>query len=172
MRGDELPQLIPLNLVSRSVQDANLRASDYQKPLPDSTCCDRRPRLTCADTSRRYALVSDVGGCFGWVKGGDDQDDDGPLRCVPGVIRATRSDSRCCVGRAYCATCHGTGEVEAGCPRPLVHHRARQPDPFAQLVIGGSIAGSGRLIVRATKVGRDTQLVRLVEQAQSDKASV
>jgi hypothetical protein len=25
---------------------------------------------------------------------------------------------------------------------------------------------------RATKVGRDTQLVRLVEQAQSDKASV
>lgn len=70
------------------------------------------------------------------------------------------------------AACHGTGEVEAGCPRPLVHHRARQPDPFAQLVIGGSIAGSGRLIVRATKVGRDTQLVRLVEQAQSDKASV
>jgi hypothetical protein len=70
------------------------------------------------------------------------------------------------------AACHGTGEVEAGCLRPLVHHRARQPDPFAQLVIGGSIAGSGRLIVRATKVGRDTQLVRLVEQAQSDKASV
>jgi hypothetical protein len=70
------------------------------------------------------------------------------------------------------AACHGTGEVEAGYPRPLVHHRARQPDPSAQLVIGGSIAGSGRLIVRATKVGRDTQLVRLVEQAQSDKASV
>jgi hypothetical protein len=35
------------------------------------------------------------------------------------------------------AACHGTGEVEAGYPRPLVHHRARQPDPFAQLVIGG-----------------------------------
>jgi cation-transporting P-type ATPase A/B/Cu+-exporting ATPase len=43
------------------------------------------------------------------------------------------------------------------------------------LVIGGTIARSGRLVVRATKVGKDTQLaqlVRLVEQAQNDKASV
>jgi cation-transporting P-type ATPase A/B/Cu+-exporting ATPase len=42
-------------------------------------------------------------------------------------------------------------------------------------VIGGTIARSGRLIVRATKVGKDTQLaqlMRLVEQAQHDKASV
>jgi P-type Cu+ transporter len=42
-------------------------------------------------------------------------------------------------------------------------------------VIGGTIARSGRLVVRATKVGKDTQLaqlVRLVEQAQNDKASV
>jgi P-type Cu+ transporter len=42
-------------------------------------------------------------------------------------------------------------------------------------VIGGTIACSGRLVVRATKVGTDTQLaqlVRLVEQAQHDKAGV
>ncbi|MBV9161619.1 MAG: copper-translocating P-type ATPase [Pseudonocardiales bacterium] len=42
-------------------------------------------------------------------------------------------------------------------------------------VIGGTIARSGRLVVRATAVGKDTQLaqlVRLVEQAQNDKASV
>jgi Cu+-exporting ATPase len=42
-------------------------------------------------------------------------------------------------------------------------------------VIGGTIARSGRLVVRATKVGTDTQLaqlVRLVEQAQTDKAGV
>ncbi len=42
-------------------------------------------------------------------------------------------------------------------------------------VIGGTIACSGRLVVRATKVGKDTQLaqlVRLVEQAQNDKAGV
>jgi P-type Cu+ transporter len=42
-------------------------------------------------------------------------------------------------------------------------------------VIGGTISRSGRLVVRATTVGQDTQwaqLVRLVEQAQNDKASV
>lgn len=42
-------------------------------------------------------------------------------------------------------------------------------------VIGGTIARSGRLIIRATKVGKDTQLaqlVRLVEQAQNDKAGI
>ncbi|MGH3693617.1 MAG: heavy metal translocating P-type ATPase [Pseudonocardiaceae bacterium] len=43
------------------------------------------------------------------------------------------------------------------------------------LVIGGTMACNGRLVVRATKVGQDTQLaqlVRLVEQAQNDKAGV
>ncbi|MGH3709010.1 MAG: heavy metal translocating P-type ATPase [Pseudonocardiaceae bacterium] len=42
-------------------------------------------------------------------------------------------------------------------------------------VIGGTIARSGRLVVRATTVGSQTQLaqlVRLVEQAQNDKAGV
>ncbi|MBW0011354.1 MAG: heavy metal translocating P-type ATPase, partial [Pseudonocardiales bacterium] len=42
-------------------------------------------------------------------------------------------------------------------------------------VIGGTIARGGRLVVRATTVGEDTQLaqlVRLVEQAQNDKAGV
>ena len=42
-------------------------------------------------------------------------------------------------------------------------------------VVGGTIALTGRLVVRAVKVGRDTQLahlVRLVEQAQAEKAAI
>jgi cation-transporting P-type ATPase A/B/Cu+-exporting ATPase len=42
-------------------------------------------------------------------------------------------------------------------------------------VIGGTIACNGRLVVRATQVGKMTQLarlIRLVEQAQTDKAAV
>jgi P-type Cu+ transporter len=46
--------------------------------------------------------------------------------------------------------------------------------PFDQ-VIGGTISVGGRLVVRATRVGRDTQLaqmIRLVEEAQNGKAAV
>jgi len=42
-------------------------------------------------------------------------------------------------------------------------------------VTGGTIAITGRLIIRAGKVGKDTQLaqlIRLVEQAQADKAGI
>jgi len=42
-------------------------------------------------------------------------------------------------------------------------------------VVGGTVSVGGRLVVRATKVGRDTQLahmMRLVEDAQNDKAAV
>ena len=42
-------------------------------------------------------------------------------------------------------------------------------------VVGGTVAVGGRLVVRATSVGRDTQLahmVRLVEDAQNEKAAV
>ena len=42
-------------------------------------------------------------------------------------------------------------------------------------VVGGTVSTSGRLVVRATKVGRDTQLaqmLRLVEHAQNEKAAV
>jgi P-type Cu+ transporter len=42
-------------------------------------------------------------------------------------------------------------------------------------VVGGTVAIGGRLVVRATRVGQDTQLahmVRLVEEAQSEKADV
>ena len=42
-------------------------------------------------------------------------------------------------------------------------------------VVGGTVALSGRLIVRAVKVGADTQLsqlIRLVEQAQAQKAAI
>jgi P-type Cu+ transporter len=42
-------------------------------------------------------------------------------------------------------------------------------------VIGGTVSVGGRLVVRATKVGRDTQLahmMRLVEDAQNEKAAV
>jgi cation-transporting P-type ATPase A/B/Cu+-exporting ATPase len=43
------------------------------------------------------------------------------------------------------------------------------------LVVGGTVSTSGRLVVRATRVGRDTQLgqmLRLVEHAQNEKAAV
>jgi P-type Cu+ transporter len=42
-------------------------------------------------------------------------------------------------------------------------------------VIGGTVALAGRLVVRADKVGKDTQLahlIRLVEQAQAQKAAI
>ncbi|GAA4827120.1 heavy metal translocating P-type ATPase [Saccharopolyspora rosea] len=42
-------------------------------------------------------------------------------------------------------------------------------------VVGGTVALSGRVVVRATRVGADTQLaqlVRLVERAQTDKAGI
>jgi len=42
-------------------------------------------------------------------------------------------------------------------------------------VTGGTIAITGRLIIRASRVGKDTQLaqlIRLVEQAQADKAGI
>ncbi|HEX8009266.1 MAG TPA: heavy metal translocating P-type ATPase [Trebonia sp.] len=42
-------------------------------------------------------------------------------------------------------------------------------------VIGGTVALTGRLVVRAVKVGQDTQLsqlIRLVEQAQAQKAAI
>jgi heavy metal translocating P-type ATPase len=42
-------------------------------------------------------------------------------------------------------------------------------------VIGGTVALTGRLVVRAVKVGKDTQLsqlIRLVEQAQAQKAAI
>jgi P-type Cu+ transporter len=42
-------------------------------------------------------------------------------------------------------------------------------------VVGGTVSTSGRLVVRATKVGRETQLahmLRLVEHAQNEKAAV
>jgi Cu+-exporting ATPase len=52
-----------------------------------------------------------------------------------------------------------------------------QPLDVAQgdAVVGGTVSTSGRLVVRATKVGRDTQLaqmLRLVEHAQNEKAAV
>jgi Cu+-exporting ATPase len=43
------------------------------------------------------------------------------------------------------------------------------------LVVGGTVSVNGRLVVRATKVGRDTQLAQmlaLVEHAQNEKAAV
>lgn len=43
------------------------------------------------------------------------------------------------------------------------------------LVVGGTVATGGRLVVRATRVGKDTQLahmIRLVDEAQSEKADV
>ena len=42
-------------------------------------------------------------------------------------------------------------------------------------VTGGTVALTGRLVVRAVKIGADTQLsrlIRLVEQAQAEKAAI
>jgi hypothetical protein len=64
VQGGKFTQLVPLNLISRSAQDANLRASNYRDPLPDSAGRDRTVRLVSADISRRYVLVPDVSGCF------------------------------------------------------------------------------------------------------------
>ena len=47
--------------------------------------------------------------------------------------------------------------------------------PWATSWWVGTVSTSGRLVVRATKVGRDTQLaqmLRLVEHAQNEKAAV
>src|SRR6202034_4298913 len=46
---------------------------------------------------------------------------------------------------------------------------------MGDLVVGGTVSTSGRLVVRATKVGGETQLaqmLKLVEHAQNQKASV
>lgn len=53
-----------LSLVLRSVQDLNLRSSDYQKRLPDSAGHDGTVLLTRSDTSRQYVLLPDGDGCF------------------------------------------------------------------------------------------------------------
>ena len=52
-------------LMSDSVQDSDLRASDYEKSLLDSAGHDGTLLMASADTSRQYVLVPDVGGCFG-----------------------------------------------------------------------------------------------------------
>jgi heavy metal translocating P-type ATPase len=71
------------------------------------------------------------------------------------------------------------GEVvtgEAGIDRSLMTGESVPLDVVAgDQVTGGTVAVGGRLIVRATNVGDDTQLahmVRLVEDAQNGKASV
>jgi hypothetical protein len=43
----------------------NLRASDYQKPLPDNADRARTCLASSADASGRCGLVPDVGGCSG-----------------------------------------------------------------------------------------------------------
>jgi hypothetical protein len=58
-------QLALLNLASGLVQGANLRASDYQKPLPDSAGHARTSLATSADTSGWSVLVLDVDGRSG-----------------------------------------------------------------------------------------------------------
>lgn len=71
------------------------------------------------------------------------------------------------------------GEVvggSAGVDRSVMTGEALPIDvTLGDQVVGGTVAVGGRLIVRATKVGRDTQLahmVRLVEDAQNEKAAV
>ena len=71
------------------------------------------------------------------------------------------------------------GEVEAGqssldCSRMTGEATPVEVAPGAA-VLGGTVVMDGRLVVRATRVGEDTQLasmIRLVEQTQADKAHV
>jgi hypothetical protein len=64
VRGGERPQSVPSIPVSGLARRTNLRASDYQKPLPDSAGHDGTLSLTSSDTSRQYVLAPNVDGCF------------------------------------------------------------------------------------------------------------
>lgn len=66
-------------------------------------------------------------------------------------------------GRSYVDESMITGE-----PTPVAKEAAAQ-------VVGGTVNGAGSLVVRATRVGRDTtlaQIVRFVEEAQSGKPPI
>jgi hypothetical protein len=62
--GRRAPAVGFANLASGLVQGVNLLASDYKDPPPGSAGYDGTSRWTSADTSQRYVLVPDVGGCF------------------------------------------------------------------------------------------------------------
>jgi Cu+-exporting ATPase len=71
------------------------------------------------------------------------------------------------------------GEVESGTSAVDVSLLTGEPVPVevgpGDAVVGASVNAGGRLVVRATRVGTDTQLAqmaRLVEEAQSGKAPV
>jgi Cu+-exporting ATPase len=71
------------------------------------------------------------------------------------------------------------GEVESGTSAVDVSLLTGEPVPVevgpGDAVVGASVNAGGRLVVRATRVGADTQLAqmaRLVEEAQSGKAPV
>jgi hypothetical protein len=72
VRGGERPQSVPLNLGVRLSTGCNLLDSDDQDSVSDRVDYDGILYLTSTDTSQRCALVSDIDGCFGSVKGGDD----------------------------------------------------------------------------------------------------
>ena len=85
----------------------------------------------------------------------------GPFRRPPGRDRGDRRRSR----------------ARAVGDRPERHDR-RVPAGrrgWRRPVLGGTVSLTGRMVVRATRVGRDTQLgqmLRLVEHAQNEKAAV
>jgi Cu+-exporting ATPase len=65
---------------------------------------------------------------------------------------------------------------ESAVDRSLMTGESQPVDTFAgDAVTGGTVSLSGRLVVRATKIGRETQLghmLELVERAQNEKAAV
>ena len=101
--------------------------------------------------------------------------DDGTEEHVPAALL--------CVGQRFVVRpgerIAADGRVEAGesaVDRSMMTGESVPVDVGAgDVVVGGTIALTGRLIVRAGKVGRDTQLaqlIKLVEQAQAGKAGI
>ena len=102
-------------------------------------------------------------------------DDDGTERRVPAAAAARRPAVRGPAGGADRRRRRGPGRPVRGRPQ----HDDRRVGPGRRApgdaVTGGTIALTGRLVVRADKVGADTQLahlIKLVEQGQAGKAGV
>jgi hypothetical protein len=65
VRSTERPRLVPHEPDVWPVQGTNLRASDYQKRLPDNADQFWTSRVRSPDASGRCGLVLDIGGCSG-----------------------------------------------------------------------------------------------------------
>ncbi len=109
------------------------------------------------------------------VIGPDGPDSDSTERFVPVSLLRPGDSFRVRPGETIAAD----GEVlfgQSAVDRSMMTGESVPADvDMGDTVIGGTVALTGRLVVRAVRVGKDTQLshlIRLVEQAQAAKASV